>query len=351
LTARRARVSVAFVVALTALTLTSVPVHADTASDLGAARARLTRVQGELNRKVALYNEAQTRYANTQAQIDALNLRMTQVRARMARVQAQMTARIRTVFETGGMVTVQILLTADSFSQFTDRIQYLGRLASVDSDLIAESQSTGEELRRTGQDLGRLSKTQAETVRSLAAQKDAIARLFAEADSLVARLRDRLAAEQAAAARRASALAEAAARAVGGGPLQACPVGQPRSFYDDFGEPRYGGGFHYHQGIDILAPLGTPVYAAQSGRFVGDSNSLGGISANIYSDSGDRTYYAHMSSYAGVASGSHVPAGLEIGHVGNTGDAAGGPYHLHFEYHPGGGSAVDPYQMLVAVCG
>src|SRR6266487_5264867 len=101
----------------------------------------------------------------------------------------------------------------------------------------------------------------------------------------------------------------------------------------------------------MLAPLGTPIYAAQSGQFEQNSNSLGGTSALLYADNGDYTYYAHMSSYAGVANGAHVPAGTMIGHVGNTGDAAGGPYHLHFEYHPGGGGAVDPYQLLVSVCG
>jgi murein DD-endopeptidase MepM/ murein hydrolase activator NlpD len=351
LTASRIRIAVAIVAVSTALTLSSVPVRADTAGQLSAARARLAVVQAQLDRMVARYSEAQTRYANTQEQIDGLRAEMSRVRARMFQIQLLMGLRVRTVFETGGSDTIEILLTSDSFNQFTDRIQYLGRLAQGDSELISESQSTGEELRRTGEDLARLLKAQAATVAALAAQKAAIAKLFAEQATLVAKLRDRLAAEQAAAARRAAALAAAAARAVGGGPLQACPVGQPRSFYDDFGEPRYGGGFHYHQGIDILAPLGTPVYAAQSGRFVSDYNSLGGISANLYGDSGDRTYYAHMSSYAGVPSGSHVPAGWEIGHVGNTGDAAGGPYHLHFEYHPGGGAATDPYRMLVAVCG
>jgi murein DD-endopeptidase MepM/ murein hydrolase activator NlpD len=300
---------------------------------------------------VARYAAAQTRYANTQDRIDALKVEMAEVQKHMLQVRTLMTARVRTVFETGGADTIQILLTADSFAQFTDRLQYLGRLTQGDDDLIFESQTTGEQLRRTREDLTALSREQAATVRELGEEKAAIAKLFSEQASLVAKLRDRLAAERAAAARRASALAEAAARAVGGGALKACPVGQPRSFSDDFGAPRYGGGFHYHQGIDILAPLGTPVYAAQSGRLSLGSNSLGGITANVYGDSGDMTYYAHLSSYAGVPSGAHVPAGMQIGHVGNSGDAVGGPYHLHFEYHPGGGSAVDPYQMLVAVCG
>jgi peptidoglycan LD-endopeptidase LytH len=351
LTERKVRIGVAFLAALTAVTFASVPSSADTAGQLSAARARLAVVQGELNRLVARYSEAQSRYANTQEQIDALRAEMARVKSRRDRVRELVTARVRRVFETGGADTIQILLTADSFAQFSDRIQYLGRLAQGDDELVYQSQATSEEMRRAGEDLTRLSKTQAAIVDALAVQKSAIDRLFSEQSSLVGRLRARLANEQAAAARKAAALADAAARAVGGGALQACPVGQPRSFTDDFGQPRYGGGFHYHQGIDILAPLGTPVYSAQSGRFEANSNDLGGISANVYADSGDRTYYAHMSSYAGVPSGSHVPAGLQIGHVGNTGDAVGGPYHLHFEYHPGGGSAVDPYQMLLAVCG
>jgi peptidoglycan LD-endopeptidase LytH len=101
----------------------------------------------------------------------------------------------------------------------------------------------------------------------------------------------------------------------------------------------------------MLAPLGTPIYAAQPGRFEENYNDLGGMSALVYGDSGDYTYHAHMSSYAGVPNGSHVAAGTTIGLVGNSGDASGGPYHLHFEYHPGGGAAVDPYTLLKAVCG
>jgi len=173
-------------------------------------------------------------------------------------------------------------------------------------------------------------------VQLLNRQRSEISSRLAQLQSLVASLGSQLAAQEA-----------AAARIVGGGPLLACPVGQPRAYSDDFGAPRPGG--RRHQGIDLMAPLGTPIYAAQAGRFEQNWNQLGGIGAMVFADNGDYTYYAHMSSYAGVPNGAHVPAGTMIGHVGDTGDALS--YHLHFEYHPGGGAAVDPYRLLVAVCG
>ena len=155
---------------------------------------------------------------------------------------------------------------------------------------------TREDLRREQRALTVLAAQQASAVAELAAQKDAIDSRLSEVSALVDKLRRQLA---------------AAARyhgppPPGGLPLQACPA-PGSSFTDDFGAPRSGG--RTHQGIDMLAPFGTPIRAAQSGRFQQDYNDLGGIGALVYAGNGDYTYYAHMEGYAGVGNGATVSAG------------------------------------------
>jgi murein DD-endopeptidase MepM/ murein hydrolase activator NlpD len=101
-----------------------------------------------------------------------------------------------------------------------------------------------------------------------------------------------------------------------------------------------------HQGIDLISPYGTPIVAAHAGVVSQSSSYLGGLQAYVRMSGGTYTFYAHLSSYAAAGS---VSAGTVIGYVGSTGNA-GGTNHLHFEYHPGGGAAVNPYQMLLSVC-
>jgi murein DD-endopeptidase MepM/ murein hydrolase activator NlpD len=138
-------------------------------------------------------------------------------------------------------------------------------------------------------------------------------------------------------------------------------VDQPRGYSDDFGAPRYGGGYHLHAGNDIFAPRGTPIRAPFAGTASNASNSLGGLSVYVTGALG-YVYNAHLSSIGTLGS---VSAGTIVGYVGDSGDAQGGATHDHFEWHPNAipsnphvspygqsviGGAIDPYPYLNSVC-
>jgi murein DD-endopeptidase MepM/ murein hydrolase activator NlpD len=103
-----------------------------------------------------------------------------------------------------------------------------------------------------------------------------------------------------------------------------------------------------HQGNDILAARGTPVVANVGGTMQQHPNGLGGNAYFLEGDDGQEYYGAHLDSFSGATG--HVPIGTVIGYVGNTGDAAGGPPHLHFEIHPSGHTPTNPYPTLVKYC-
>ncbi|HUS61120.1 MAG TPA: peptidoglycan DD-metalloendopeptidase family protein, partial [Acidimicrobiales bacterium] len=131
------------------------------------------------------------------------------------------------------------------------------------------------------------------------------------------------------------------------------PVAGPHSFADTFGAPRMFGTpyAHLHQGNDIFAAQGTPLVACERGVVIRvGTDLLGGTKLWLVGASGTRYYYAHLSAYAPeVVEGLVVNAGQIVGFVGNTGNALTTPAHLHFEIHPNGGEAVDPYPILRAV--
>jgi peptidoglycan LD-endopeptidase LytH len=119
-----------------------------------------------------------------------------------------------------------------------------------------------------------------------------------------------------------------------------CPV-HGSAYTDTWGAARSGG--RRHEGVDMLAPRGTPIYAVVAGHVDYKHNPLGGNAASIDGVDGNHYYYAHMSAYEG--SDREVQQGEVIGYVGDTGDARG-TNHLHFEVHPGGGAAVNPYPYV-----
>lgn len=116
------------------------------------------------------------------------------------------------------------------------------------------------------------------------------------------------------------------------------------TFRDDWGEPR-GGGTRTHKGTDIFAPRGSAVFATADGSALSRSENVGGNALYLTEPDGTSHYYAHLDEYAGEFPRS-VRAGELVAYVGNTGNAADGPTHLHFQLRPGGGDSVNPYPSL-----
>ena len=88
------------------------------------------------------------------------------------------------------------------------------------------------------------------------------------------------------------------------------------------------GASSYHQGVDLAAPQGTPVYASRAGRVtVAGYGSAAGYYVTINHLDGFSSIYMHLNNYV-VSSGQTVSAGQLIGYVGRSGVATG--YHLHF---------------------
>jgi hypothetical protein len=125
-----------------------------------------------------------------------------------------------------------------------------------------------------------------------------------------------------------------------------CPVQGWHSVADNFGitvrlpdVP-----VHRHTGSDILAYAGTPIVAPFDGYASASSSELGGYEVRVTGSRG-YVYNAHLSSYGTLG---YVRAGTVVGYVGATGDAT--TSHNHFEWHPYGGSAVDPHPYLSVSC-
>jgi Peptidase family M23 len=154
--------------------------------------------------------------------------------------------------------------------------------------------------------------------------------------------------------------APAAASAKSTVPPLLFPVVGTVTFRDDFGEPR---GMLKHQGNDLLGDKRSPIVAVEDGTVkYWTTSASAGCMLYLYGASGTMYEYIHLNNdltpqndnkgtcvqgvaYA-VPDGTPVSAGQVIGYLGDSGDANGLHPHLHFEVHPNGGAAVDPYQFI-----
>jgi murein DD-endopeptidase MepM/ murein hydrolase activator NlpD len=124
------------------------------------------------------------------------------------------------------------------------------------------------------------------------------------------------------------------------------PVAGPAHWSHDWLLPRYGPGFRFHLGCDVLAAYGTPVRSPVDGVVSSHTDTLGGLTARVTMPDRTAFAFAHLSRLVeGFAEGQEVHVGDIVGYVGDSGNAKGTP-HVHVAVYPKGGPATDPKPIL-----
>ncbi|HVM11774.1 MAG TPA: hypothetical protein VM638_04795, partial [Actinomycetota bacterium] len=168
---RRTRTAVALASLLLAA-LFAHPVGAQsTGEKLKEAKARLAKIDREAAAATAEYEAARGRLILTQEQMGELKKRMRDSRRRVTALQGRLGKRAREFYQLGPSSTLELLLAADSFSEFSDRMVFLDQLAQEDADLVVRVSVLQEELRRRRSDLDTLAERQAETMETLEEKK------------------------------------------------------------------------------------------------------------------------------------------------------------------------------------
>ena len=343
--------------------------------EIGAENDQLHSMQGQLNVLASHIDAATGSYQETQQKVMDTRDQLDAVQTRYDSLRGQLNQRAAYTYMQGAGTSLELILGSTSITDFSDRLQFLDSVQQHDTDLATAVQRLAAQLHRREASLGRLLAKEAAVIRRYNAAQDALNAQFqqeqsiradlshkqAEVGSLVNRLQKKLKAEELARAR-AAQQASSGTFNIANNPLHTCPVGNPHAFGDSFGAPRYTTNPpHPHAGTDIMAPGGTPIYATFDGTAEEDPNGLGG-NAVIVRGADGYTYNAHLSAYGQMGP---VHTGDIIGYVGNTGDAAGGPTHDHFEWHPNVlpnplykspygytdiDGAIDAYPYLLQVC-
>jgi murein DD-endopeptidase MepM/ murein hydrolase activator NlpD len=295
----------------------------DSLSRVRQAQGQLDQVVRDLDAGNARLGQVVTDNAASQARLDTLETELQAARA-------QMNARAAQVYRSERLNILGVLVSARSFREFLAAFDMLQSVTQQDANIVgrvtqlkAEQEQVHADLDRQRVEqqrvLGEISQRQDQVEASLRAVSREYERIRAEVD------------------RRKSGFA--------------FPVAGAYSYTNTFGAPRMVGTeySHKHEGTDIFALKGTRLVAVVDGVLerVGTS-LLGGLGLWVRSPGdGWSYYYAHLSAFApGVHNGMQVRKGQVVGYVGNTGNAQGGPAHLHFETHLPGGKVVNSYFVL-----
>jgi murein DD-endopeptidase MepM/ murein hydrolase activator NlpD len=327
---------------------------------ISTLQERVDRLSAQENKIAGDLAEKQRVLSDTQSALRSERARLVRLQKRLREVRDTLSARLVQLYKEGRPDLASVILEADGFAQLIERGEYVGRLAEKDRQIIGIVADAKQEATSTERRLSTLEARQQRVAATVAARRNQIARVRGNVastqDSLrsvrnekrsllssvkVARkeLEEDLSAMQAQQARISGALNTS----IAAGPVK---QGTGRFVYPmngTFTSPfgmRWG---RLHAGIDIAAPIGTPIRAADGGRvaIAGVVSGYGNYTC-IQHGNGLSTCYGHQSSI-GVSVGQTVKKGQVIGLCGNTGHSTGP--HLHFEVRING-NPVNPMSYL-----
>lgn len=324
----RKRLAVALAIAGAVLATAVPPAYgATTAEQLARLKSEVAKAGRAYDKAYWKLDESEVRLARLDREIETTDEQLEEARGRLS-------DRVGIMYRRSvGLGYIDVVLGSDSWEDMLTRLDFVHRLGRADAVAVAEVEGLQARLAQQRADLAKESKTREKALSGLRRERD--------------RLRKQLEAKQAEYER----LRKAAQGPTysGGAPRGSLgmvfPVRGVCYYADTWGASR-GGGRRRHKGTDIMAARGTPVVAVLSGMVTSKSGGIGGKTIWLRADNGWSFYYAHLDGWA-VRSG-RVSRGQVIGYVGDTGNASGGAPHLHFEMHPGGGGAVNPYPYLRA---
>ena len=339
---------------LWAASLCAVAVFTSLAGGVGEAQegsvksleARMSMIQDELDATTLRIEKLRTRQDELHIRAGMTDLDIKDIERGQDALVTRVQDVARDLYIGGEDATLEVLLSSEDIGELASRLEYMTAVDENNDRLFLELERSEEELVSKRDELEAQMSELSQVQGSLTAESDRLQEQFAEARDEYEALERKLAAQ----ARRRAAQAEAdrgLALPKRGAAGLVCPIDGLNSFIDSWGFPRSGG--RTHEGTDMMAASGTPVVAIDDGNitFVGIGESAGNwliLSGN----DGDEYWYMHNKE--NLTSGGPVKAGELIATVGDTGNAIGGPPHVHFEYHPGGGGPVNPYTLLAAIC-
>jgi murein DD-endopeptidase MepM/ murein hydrolase activator NlpD len=300
-------------------------------------RAQLAEINREAKRVGDAYSKAYWQLEKTNAELARTTRALKKTEAELAAASARLSKHLVELYRQGNMNYLELLFTSQTLDDMLLRVEYAQRLGMLDAQTVSDAKRLRDELRARQKAVSDLKAAQAKDVAALKKRTAAL-------EKKLKSLRSQYEAVQRKLARAAgSAGTSGSSRRYPPGPNgMVFPVAGPCYYADTWGAARSGG--RTHKGTDIMAARGTPCVAVLSGSVRARYNSLGGKTIWLTADNGWAFYYAHLDSYARTSG--RVAAGEVIGTVGSTGNARGGAPHLHFEIHPNGGAAVNPYPYL-----